>query len=104
MQGSSIYDQGFIGLGFKILDWYLAGRFQLEMIANCESVREGLNEVYNVLVRKNKIVPIEQLAAENKTTIWNDCKPYIEPLSTPERIKFCKCYWALSCLAEKRNV
>lgn len=98
------WNQGFLKIGNKFVDWYLLDLFKLESLARLDSVREGLNEVYNVLVRTGQITRLEDLNPESKTNIWNDCKPYIESLPTTERIKFCKCYWALSCLAEKRNV
>jgi hypothetical protein len=101
---NQVWNQGFLKIGNRFVDWYLLGLFKLESLARLESVREGLNEVYNVLVKTGEIVRLEDLNQESKTNIWNDCKPFIETLSTPDRIKFCKCYWALSCLAQKRNI
>lgn len=102
MAVNDTWNEGFIKLGNKYVDLYMNGKFELEQLAAIPSHRETLNEVYNVLVRQNKLIPIEGLELKEKNALWDACKGYIEKLSTPERVKFCKCYWALSCLAQKR--
>jgi hypothetical protein len=100
----NIYTDGFIRLGEKYVDWYLAGKFELDQLVKFPSHLEALTEVYNVLARKRMLLRIEKLDLKDKEEIWKYCTEFIKPLSTPDRIRFCKCYWALSCLAQKRNV
>lgn len=99
-----LWDDGFVKLGNKYVDWFLAGKFQVEYIVKFACVREVLVEVHSILVKTKELAKIEELNNGDKNTLWNDCKPYIESLSTKERIKFCKSYLALSCLVEKRNI
>lgn len=104
MSVNDTWNEGFIKLGNKYVDLYMSGKFELEQLAAIPSHRETLNEVYNVLVRQNKLLPIESLEPKEKKELWAACKGYVENLPTAERMKFCKCYWALSCLAQKRVV
>jgi hypothetical protein len=104
MSQKPTWNKGFIQLGEKYVQWYTDGKFELEGLAKFHSIRDALCEVYNVLVNKKMIIRIEDMNQESKQEVWNDCKPFIESLSTVDRIKFCKCYWALSHLAQKRNV
>jgi hypothetical protein len=97
----SVWVKGFIQLGDKYVNWYLNGQFELQWLADTKFHREAIMEVYSVLI-KQSLTPIENLNEEQKMEIWADCKPFIKHLTTPDRIKFCKCYWALSWLAGKR--
>lgn len=101
---NQLWDDWFMTLGNKYVDWFLAGKFQVENIVKFACVREVLVEVYTILVKTKQLAKIDDLQLDDKNTLWNDCKPYIERLSTKERIKFCKCYWALSCLVERRKL
>jgi hypothetical protein len=101
---NDIWSRRFIELGEKFVDWFIAGKFDLDQIVKFPSHLHVLSELYNILARQGKLTRIEKLDLEDKNAIWDACKPYIETLSTPDRIRFCKCYWALTCLAEKRNL
>jgi hypothetical protein len=100
----TLENKSIIELGEKFVDWFLAGKFDLDQIVKFPSHLEVLHELYSVLAKRGKIVRIEKLDLDVKNGIWNECKPFIETLSTKDRIKFCKCYWALNCLAQNRNV
>ncbi len=102
MSINSIWTKGFIELGDKYVGWYADGKFELDFMVKNISIREALVEVYNVLVGNKILVPIEELTEVQKSEVWNDCKPFIVSLKTPDRIKFCKGYWALSYLAKKK--
>lgn len=101
---NSVWNKGFVELGGKYVQWFVDGKFQLEQLVKFPSLLEALHEVYLTLAKTGQLETIEELNAEDKNGLWNDCKPYIESLSTKDRIKFCKCYWALAYLTEKRNV
>lgn len=97
-----MWDKGFLDIGNIYVDAYLNGVLTMEKMAQFQVYRSVIIEVYKVMVSLNQITALEKLDDESKTNIWNDCKPYIESLSTDEWIEFCKCYWALSSLAQKR--
>ena len=101
---SEIWEKGFIDIGNIYVDAYFKGVFTMEKMAAAQVYRSVIIEVYKVLVLRGDLIRLEQLEQETKNEIWEYCKQFIEPLPTHERIKFCKCYWALSCLAQKRNV
>lgn len=91
----------FLELGEKYADHFLTGKFTEEMIAKFPAIREVLYECYRALVRTG-LTEIEKLSPEEKTDLWNECKPFCEKLNKEERIKFTQSYRALSSLVGKR--
>lgn len=96
------YNDRFIELGNKYVDWFLAGKFEFDQLVKFPSHMEVLYELYSVLVRSRNLMRIEKLDLKEKNEIWEMCKPFTKTLNEKDCIKFCKCYWALSYLAQKR--
>lgn len=97
---NQVWHNGFISLGMKYADGYLKGVFELDHMAKVKSHLSNLKEVYNSLVATKKIERIENLRPDEKSELWELCKPYTKELNKEDVIRFCKCYWALIYLTK----
>lgn len=88
-----------INLGFKYIELYKDGVFQLEMIQKFGLVRQSILSMYNRMVGYKEIGPVEQLDQDAKNRLWAECKPYTAGLSKEDCVEVVKCIYALNHLA-----
>lgn len=48
----------------------------MSCLVTCDSTREVMHEVYNMLVRKDFIDPVEKLTTDEKQNLWTLTKEY----------------------------
>lgn len=48
----------------------------MECLVTCECTKSIMELGYNILVRKNKIVPIEKMAQSDKENLWKTAKEF----------------------------
>lgn len=91
----------FLELGEKYAAGFIGGGLTELSIVKFQSMREVLYECYKILVKRG-LTEIEKLTTDEKNNLWNECKKFCEPLSSEDRIKFTKAYWALCSLMQNK--
>jgi hypothetical protein len=79
------------------------GEAFMDRIANRKSVRDILLTVYSILREAGRLVPIEELCAEEKQELWGEAVKRCEATDKETRIQVCKALHAMGTWCQIQN-
>lgn len=100
MEQTKTWNEQWIELGYKqarMCNENSVG--YINFLVKADGIRAVMVEVYNALIRTNRIKKIEDIPIDEKNTLWEQTKEFADNnLNLKETIKLSKCLYAIEYL------